>query len=154
MTPAPARIRRAHADDLDALLALEAHFPGDRMSRRAFRHLLRSASATICLAQGAGQTLGAVVLLTRRNSRRARIYSVVVSPAARGQGLGKRLVQRAEREAQRLGYVGVSLEVRHDNQAARALYAALGYTVSAELPAYYDDGAAGLRLRRDFALRH
>src|SRR3546814_6384228 len=120
---------------------------------RSFRHLLHSASATIWLAQASAQTLGALVLLTRRGSRRARIYSVVVSPAARGQGLGRRLVQRAEREARQLGYIGVSLEVRQDNQPARALYAALRYTVLAELPGYYEDGAAGLRLRRGFPTR-
>lgn len=153
MKPGAVRLRVARATDLDELLALEQHFDGDRMSRRAFRHLLVSAAATIWLAQAHGQTLGALVLFTQRNRRRARIYSVVVSPAARGQGLGKRLVQRAEREARRLGYVGVSLEVRQDNRAARALYAALGYVVHAELPAYYDDGAAGLRLRRDFISR-
>src|SRR3546814_12997655 len=101
------------------------------MSGRAFRHLLHSASATIWWAQASAQTRGALVLLTRRGSRRARIYSVVVSPAARGQGLGRRLVQRAEREARQLGYIGVSLEVRQDNQPARALYAALRYTVLA-----------------------
>ncbi|HEY9547544.1 MAG TPA: N-acetyltransferase [Solimonas sp.] len=153
MKPAAARLRVAQIDDLDALVALEQHFTGDRMSRRAFRHLLHSASATIWLAQASAQTLGALVLLTRRGSRRARIYSVVVSPAARGQGLGRRLVQRAEREARQLGYIGVSLEVRQDNQPARALYAALRYTVLAELPGYYEDGAAGLRLRRDFPTR-
>lgn len=151
MKPATARLRVARATDLDELLALEQHFAGDRMSRRAFRHLLVSAATTIWLAQASAQTLGAIVLFTQRNRQRARIYSVVVSPAARGQGIGKRLVQRAEREARRLGYVGVSLEVRQDNHAARALYAALGYTVHAELLAYYDDGAAGLRLRRDFS---
>lgn len=150
MKPVAARLRLARAADLDELLALEQHFAGDRMSRRAFRHLLGSAAAMIWLAQASGQTLGAIVLLTQRKRRRARIYSVVVSPAARGQGLGKRLVQRAEREARQLGYAGVSLEVRQDNQAARALYAALGYVVHAELPAYYDDGADGLRLHRDF----
>src|SRR3546814_15640422 len=79
MKPAAARLRVAQIDDLDALVALEQHFTGDRMSRRAFRHLLHSASATIWLAQASAQTLGALVLLTRRGSRRARIYSVVVS---------------------------------------------------------------------------
>src|SRR3546814_2797298 len=47
MKPAAARLRVAQIDDLDALVALEQHFTGDRMSRRAFRHLLHSASATI-----------------------------------------------------------------------------------------------------------
>src|SRR3546814_13590110 len=123
------------------------------MVRRAVQHRCTSSSETIWEAQASAQTLVARVLLTGRGSRRALIYSVVVSPAARGQGLGRRLVQRAEGEARQLGYIGVSLEVRQDNQPARALYAALRYTVLAELPGYYEDGAAGLRLRRDFPTR-
>ncbi|NGY05658.1 GNAT family N-acetyltransferase [Solimonas terrae] len=150
MTSAPARIRRAHADDIDALLALEQHFPGDRMSRRAIRHLLGSASAHLWIAGPVAAPLGALVLLTRRNSRWARLYSVVVSPQARGQGLGRRLVIAAEREARRLGCVGLSLEVRKDNLAARGLYDALGYQLHARLVGYYEDGAAGVRLRRRF----
>jgi len=145
-----ARIRRADAADLDALLALEQNFPGDRMSRRSIRTLLGSAGAQFLIAGPRSAALGAVLLLTRRNSGWARIYSVVVTPQARGQGLGRRLVQAAEREARRRGCVGVSLEVRDDNHAARALYAALGYRLHADLPGYYDDGAAGVRLRRRF----
>lgn len=151
MSPAPVRIRRAQAADLDALLALEENFPGDRMSRRSIRALLGSASAQFWIAGPASAARGALLLLTRRNSRWARIYSLVVTPQARGQGLGRRLVQAAEREARRRGCVGVSLEVRDDNAAARALYAALGYRLHARLPGYYDDGAAGVRLRRRFA---
>lgn len=150
------RIRRGRAADAPAILALEEHFPGDRMSARSVRSLLRSRSALIYVAvdpnPGSGAPghglAGALILLTRRGSARARIYSIVVSPAARGQGLGRRLVEHAERAARRLGCAAISLEVREDNAPARALYHGLGYTELGRLPEYYEDGGSGVRLRR------
>lgn len=151
-----ARIRRARAGDLPGILALEQLFPGDRMSARAARRFLRVPSARVWVAElpadgsRAAQMVGVIVLLLRRNSQWGRIYSVVVAPQARGQGLGARLVACAEREARATDCIGVSLEVRTDNVAAHALYAALGYQLQQQLPAYYEDGAPGVRLRRHF----
>lgn len=148
-----ARLRAGRAEDLDALLALEALFPSDRLSRRGWRRFLRSPRATVWVAARGGEVLGDLVLLRRAGSRRARIYSVVVAPAARGQGLGERLVAAAERSARQLGCEAVSLEVRADNAAARALYAKRGYLEQRILPRYYGDGADGLRLLKVLSRR-
>lgn len=116
--------------------------------------MLRSASACVWVAAPSAArrppspVVAALVLFTRRNSRSARIYSVVVDPACRGRGLGAMLVRAAEREARRRGCALMSLEVREDNRAARAMYEKLGYGPHAALPAYYEDGAPGLRLRK------
>lgn len=141
-------IRAARAADDRAMLELERQFPSDRMSLRSIRRFLRTPSAQVWMASAASTVAGSLILLTRRGSGMARIYSVVVSPAYRGRGLGARLVQRAERWARQQGCQWMSLEVRADNAAARALYAGLGYAEHAALVAYYDDGADGLRLRK------
>lgn len=138
-------IRRARAADAAAILALEQWFPSDRMSARSVRRFLSVPSAAVWVAELAGEVAGSLVLLTRADARVARIYSVVVAPSARGQGLAQRLVAAAEREARKQKR-DVSLEVRADNAAARALYRKLGYVEARHLPAYYDDGADGLRL--------
>lgn len=149
------RIRRATLDDAAALLALEQHFPGDRMSRRSIRHLLRSASAAVWVAERDGGVLGALILLLHRGTQVARIYSVVVSPASRGEGLGRQLVETAERHARDGKKALVSLEVREDNRAALALYRRLGYNIGRRLPGYYEDGTDGLRLTKPlFRLTH
>lgn len=155
--PAPAvppetLLRRACSNDLPALLALESLFPSDRLSRRSWRRLLTAASAVVVVADRAGVLLGNAILLTRRGSRVARLYSVVVADAARGEGLGGRLVAAIEQAAQQRGCTRLQLEVRADNTAARALYAKRGYQTVASLPAYYDDGADGLRLANDLPL--
>jgi ribosomal-protein-alanine N-acetyltransferase len=140
------RIRPGRSEDLDALLALEALFPSDRMSRRAWRRFLASPRAEVLVAETGAKLLGDLLLLHRADSRKARIYSLVVAPAARGMGLGEALVMAAERAAAARGARAVSLEVRLDNLAARGLYEKHGYRQIQVLPGYYTDGADGLRL--------
>ena len=144
----PTRIRSATRDDLAGLVALEANFPGDRLSREAMRRLLSSASAKVWVAVQAGAVVGNLILLLRRHADFGRVYSVVVDPAARGQGLGDRLVAIGEKAARAAGRRRLRLEVRQDNAAARALYAKRGYTEIASLRAYYEDGADGMKLEK------
>lgn len=141
------QLRPATLGDMPALLALESLFPSDRMSARSFRRFIASARARVLVATQHADVLGNLVLLVRANSRKARIYSVVVSPQARGMGIGARLVDAAEKWARAQSLSEMTLEVRADNRAARSLYAGRGYVVERELPKFYDDGADGLRLR-------
>lgn len=136
-------IRLARTDDAPAILALEAQFPGDRLSPQSVRRLLRSASARVWVAEHGGEVLGNLVLLVPQRTRHARIYSVVVAPQARGRGLAAALLAAAETEARALGRLRMTLEVRADNEAARALYTRCGYRCVARRPGYYDDGADG-----------
>jgi ribosomal-protein-alanine N-acetyltransferase len=140
------RVRPAKHRDDAAILTLEELFPSDRMSLRSVRHFLKSPSARTWVAELEGAVVGNLILLTRRNSCVARIYSVVVAPQARGRSFGERMVRAAQTEALKLGLKQIKLEVRVDNAAARALYAKLGYVESEALPGYYEDGADGLRL--------
>ncbi|KFL37544.1 GNAT family N-acetyltransferase [Arenimonas donghaensis] len=147
---ATVQLRDARPDDLPALLALEARFPGDRLSARQFRHHLGNPRARLrVLADEAGVQAYHLVLL-RRGSRWARLYSIAVADAARGQGLGRRLLADAEAQARAAGCRGLRLEVRQDNPAANALYVAAGYRRLGALPGYYDDGADGWRYGRDW----
>lgn len=147
----PVHIRRATLADTAGVLALEALFPSDRMSARSIRRFIRSPGARVWVAVRDAQVLGNLVMLMRANSRRARIYSVVVGPQARGLGIGNRLVDAAESAAREAGRTSMSLEVRADNDAARALYARRGYAEVMPLPGYYDDGGDGLRLNKSLA---
>jgi ribosomal-protein-alanine N-acetyltransferase len=137
--------------DVPELLRLEALFPSDRMAARTLRRFMRSPTAHFWVADSDARVLGNLLMLRRKTSATARIYSVIVDPAARGMGLGAKLVTTAEAEARRLGLARMSLEVRADNTAARAMYARLGYAEAAQLPGYYDDGGDGLRLVKALA---
>jgi ribosomal protein S18 acetylase RimI-like enzyme len=145
------RVRPAHHQDDAAILTLEELFPSDRMSLRSVRHFLKSPSAHTWVAELDGAVVGNLILLTRKNSGTARVYSVVVAPQARGRRFAERLVRAAEDRARQLRLQRIKLEVRVDNVAARGLYAKLGYTEEAQLPGYYEDGADGLRLCHQLA---
>jgi ribosomal-protein-alanine N-acetyltransferase len=146
--PPDIRLRKARAADLPDLLALEARFPGDRLSARQFRHHLGNARARLRVATSDGGVAGYHLVLLRTGSDWARLYSIAVDPARRGQGLGRRLLADAEAQARAAGCRGLRLEVRQDNAAAVALYEAAGYQRLAALPAYYQDGGAGWRYAR------
>lgn len=142
-------MRAGQPADLPALLALEQQFPGDRLSPRQFRHHLASMTARLRVIEDAsGQLLGYVLVLRHRQRPLARLYSIAVDVAARGFGLGARLLADAEQQARLAGACGLQLEVRADNEAAIALYRSRGYELFARRSAYYEDGAEALCLRR------
>ncbi|MEZ5457529.1 MAG: N-acetyltransferase [Lysobacteraceae bacterium] len=147
MSSAPSP-RDACLADLPALLALEAQFPGDRMHRRALRHAIVSPRARFRVVERKGVVLGDALLLLRRDSPAARLYSLIVSAQARGQGIAALLLDDAEAQARRSGRHAVRLEVRADNAAAIRLYERAGYCVFGRRPGYYDDGADALRMQK------
>lgn len=55
------------------------------------------------------------------------IHDVVVTAPLRGRGIGRQLMQAAERLARELGCCKLTLEVLQGNHKAQAAYRALGY---------------------------
>jgi len=64
---------------------------------------------------------------TFRAAPRLNLHDFTVLPAARGRGIGRRLLAAVIEHAQAHGYCAVTLEVRADNAAAQALYRSLGF---------------------------
>jgi [ribosomal protein S18]-alanine N-acetyltransferase len=145
-------LRRAGTSDLPGLLALEqASFSGDRLSARQYRHHLRHPRNRLLVAERGGVLLGSALVFLRAGSDLARLYSIAVADAARGQGLGAALLAAAEAAARSAGARRMRLEVRADNPAALGLYQDRGYRVFAQRPGYYEDGCAALRLEKHLA---
>lgn len=146
----PYRVRRAGGDDLEAVEALERTcFSVDRQSRRSLRYLLIRAHALAWLCEdGTGQALGYVLVLLRRHSRVARLYSIAVTAGARRGGVARQLVQRAEQGARAAGCLCMRLELRRGNAASRGLFETLGYRITDVLAGYYPGGEDGLRMEK------
>lgn len=145
------QMRPATRDDLDALVRLEERaFDVDRISRRAWRHLLSRAHGQVLVTSpsSAGPILGAAVVLFRTGSSVARLYSLAVDPDARGSGLGRRLLADALQSAREAGCETLRLEVREDNRSALQLYRAEGFREIGRRADYYADGAPALRMER------
>lgn len=147
------RLRRARREDVAALVSLERCFPTDRLSAASFRHLLAHGHADIWVWVERGEIAGDIVVLYRRGSRAARLYSLVTHPAWRGRGIASHLLEHVERDARARRYERLHLEVRPQNRAAIELYRARGYHVTARLARFYEDGRDALRLQKELATR-
>jgi ribosomal protein S18 acetylase RimI-like enzyme len=150
-----ARIRRARIADLPGIAELErSAFGADAFSRRQLAYLLVRARACSFVACGGGAVVAFGIVLLPALPRPARIYTLLVAPSARGQGLARRLCLRMIDVARCAGYTRVRLEVHEDNTAAIALYESMGFSRIAALAAgYYADGAAGWRMQKPLAGR-
>ncbi|MBH3462654.1 peptidase C39 family protein [Pseudomonas putida] len=141
--------RLATLEDLPALLALENQcFVSDRLNARSLRWMIAHANASLLVAQRDGQLMGYALLLFHRNTSLARLYSIAIAPAARGEGLGARLLERAERCALEHDRAYLRLEVRVDNPRAIALYERHGYRRFAQVEDYYEDHVSALRYEK------
>jgi len=78
----------------------------------------------------------------------AELQRVAVDPARRRTGLGRTLLDAVDDHARSGGATRVLLEVREDNDAARALYADHGYAELSRRPRYYRDGTTAVVLER------
>jgi ribosomal-protein-alanine N-acetyltransferase len=146
----PASIRAAQSADVDALLAIEAVFPTDRLDRRGFRHALASPTIDLLAAEDRGLA-GYAMVHRRRGSALARLTSLAVRPDRAGRGLGQALLAAAERRALERGCTRMRLEVRTDNLPARRLYERSGYRCFATVEGYYEDGETARRYEKALA---
>jgi ribosomal protein S18 acetylase RimI-like enzyme len=144
------KIRQARASDIDELSMLEARiFATDRLTRRNLAALARSRSARVLVADPPHPHHRYAVVLTRRGSRSARLYSLGVEQP--GRGTGSILLAAAENEALAGGALRMRLEVRPDNMAAARFYQRAGYRRFGTRPDFYEDGAAAELYERSLA---
>jgi ribosomal protein S18 acetylase RimI-like enzyme len=142
-----ARLRRGRPHDLDALLALERDFftRDHQISRRGFRNFVASPKSGLIVAEIGDQVAGCVLVLYRRGSKLARLYTIAVARRFQGRGLARKLLAAAEKNAMRRGRGIMRLEVRADDAAAITLYETSGYRRFGRRRRYYDNRIDALR---------
>lgn len=145
----PIAIRPARATDVDALVAIENRaFATDRISRRSFRTLLERDTVVTLIADVKGQAVGYCMVLFRKGSGVARLYSLAALPDAGEKGVGRTLLNAAEQAAYDRERLLLRLEVREDGQRAIALYERNAYRRIGREADYYEDGASALRYEK------
>jgi len=129
------------AAHIDALMPYErAMFGTEAWTANGYRNELADTRHRYYLAaEGAGgELLGWAGVRVIEDA--AEILTVGVIPSARRHGLAVRLLDALLSEARQRGAAEVFLEVRVDNEAARALYLREGFTELGVRRGYYDNG--------------
>ncbi len=122
-------------DDLGAVLEIEREsFPAP-WPRSAFELAIAAPDLHSVVADG-GSLLGYLVACPDVND--LLIANIAVHPAARGQGLGTRLLNSALDHARHLGLTACRLDVRVSNVSAQRLYRRLGFAPVGVRDGYYE----------------
>ncbi|MFU8841904.1 MAG: GNAT family N-acetyltransferase [Nitriliruptoraceae bacterium] len=144
------RIRPARVADAAAITRL------DGLSASTLRALPRDleravpadAEVVVLVAVDGPDHLGAAIGQVLLDE--GHVIDLAVAPTARGQGIGRRLLEELLAGLRARGAVAHTLEVRPGNRAALGLYRASGFVVEGRRPRYYPDGEDALLLwRRD-----
>jgi ribosomal protein S18 acetylase RimI-like enzyme len=126
-------------------------FATDRISRRGFRRFLASPNAVPIVAEADGKLAGYALVLFRKGTGIARLYSIAVDPHVARRRIGARLLEAAEQAAAERGAARLQLEVHASNHAAIALYHKSGYRQFGRIARYYEDQGDALRFEKRLA---
>jgi ribosomal protein S18 acetylase RimI-like enzyme len=138
-------------NDLDALIALEEHFcEADRLSRRSFRHFISSPKSTLFIAEIDDKVAGCAIVLYRKGSTLARLYTIATATEFQRRGVGRFLLAAAEKDAKRRRCRAMRLEVRKRTKAIK-LYERSGYLRFGERLKYYCDRFDAWRYEKPLA---
>ena len=126
-------------------------FPGDEpWSADAFLEELRAGHPYLAARTG-GLVVGygGIAVVGGPPGAEAEIHTIGVDPAHQGRGIGRAVLRGLLAAAEAL-HATVFLEVRTDNEPARALYESEGFTVVGLRPRYYrPSGADAYTMRRE-----
>lgn len=136
--PSGVRFRPMGEGDLGAALSVERTlFPEDAWSEGILRTELAAQPERrhYLVAEDGGTIVGYAGLAAAGGE--GDVQTIAVLPAYQGRGIGAALLRALLDEAARRGCGEVFLEVRADNDRARALYEWFGFETVGRRPGYY-----------------
>lgn len=139
MTADTVALRKATPAHAALLAALHARAYAVPWSARDFAELMAApgVAALLAVAETAREDVPVGFVLMREAAGEAEILALCVIPEARGQGIGRQLVEGALSALRARGATAVFLEVGAGNRAARRLYARAGFVEAGARRGYY-----------------
>lgn len=132
------RYRHMTAADLDAVVAIEEAIYPHPWTRSNFSDSL-AAGYQCWIVECGGEVAGYSVLMIAPEE--AHLLNLSIAASWQRRGFGREVLGFVLRVARECGAHQVLLEVRPSNEAARALYAAAGFSEIATRRDYYPAGA-------------
>ena len=87
------KIEKAKIGDLNGIVDLEIEcFKEDAFSKEQFRYLIKKAKGEFVVVRLKNKIIAYLVFLRRKNSIKYRIYSIAITPEARGLGIASKLL--------------------------------------------------------------
>ena len=130
-------IRRARPDDATAISELEEKIFADPFSKKDIFSYICSDTGMCFVALDESGVIGYIT--GRKIPPEGEIYRIAVREDKRQRGIGYRLLSYAIKTERGSGVETVFLEVRSQNQPARALYKAYGFTEIGIRKNYYQN---------------
>ena len=139
-------IRLLRLSDLDGVLQIEhASFTKDAYDRNLFAEFSHKCGDLFLVAARGRKLCGYMIACIggRAAANRAELVSIALDPEIRGKGIASALMDSTLRRLRRRGVVRLLLMVKVTNQPAIAFYERYGFTRSRIVRRYYEDGADG-----------
>jgi [ribosomal protein S18]-alanine N-acetyltransferase len=129
-------------DDFPRLYALDqaCFAPGIAWSRAELLYFLKyPGNVGVLVEDGTGRTAGFAIAGKQRRQGNlfGRLITIDVDATFRRQGVGRMLMEEAERRLRADGATAIVLEVAVDNAAAQSFYESHGFVRKGRIPAYY-----------------
>ena len=136
--PAGIVITPLHADHLDDLADLESMAFSRPWSYDALAEELQNPLAVFYVAEDVEAESAVGYLGMHHILDEGYITNIIVHPAWRRRGLGRRLLREADQYAKKIGLERITLEVRASNGPAIAMYEGFGFERDGTRPGFYD----------------
>ncbi|GAC21751.1 GNAT family N-acetyltransferase/peptidase C39 family protein [Paraglaciecola arctica] len=142
-------IRDTQVADLSALVALEQRcFATDRLSKRSFSYWIKAKHRVFMVVQQDDQIIGYGLVIMRKGTRLARLYSIAIDKNIEGKGIGRQLMLALETQTVAAGKLFLRLEVEKTNKRAIGLYESMGYKIFGDYAHYYENNGDAFRMQK------
>lgn len=150
MLPSAVTLRPARSGDVRAMAAMSRDLIEAGLSWRYKPARVAGLSRdpdTMALVACCGDTIQGFAIM-QFGDERAHLTLLCVRRAQQRSGIGRRLIEWLIASARVAGIASIHLELRADNESARAFYRALGFGDTIVVPDYYAAGIAARRMVR------
>lgn len=142
-------IRDCKAADLTALVALEQRcFDTDRLSKRSFSYWIKAKHRVFKVVEQETRIIGYGLVIMRKGTRLARLYSIAIDKNIEGKGMGRQLMLALEKHTVDAGKLFLRLEVDKTNARAIGLYESMGYKIFGDYAHYYENNGDAFRMQK------